>query len=93
MAVFNKTDLKYTYSWSTDGGDNPKLKGEPDSSLLDRTEGYEVLYLIQKSMEAWGLKLVASGHKIERMIKNDVPSSIRTQIGIKDWIRINWEKY
>lgn len=47
MPKFNRSDLKRRYNWSTDGGDNPKLRNNPDSSLLDRTEGYEVLYMIQ----------------------------------------------
>lgn len=89
MANFTKGDLQQKYNWSTDGGDNPKLKGEPDSSLLDRTEGYEVLYLIQKLMDNWDLKAVADGHKIENKI-HDCPSNLRSQTNIKNWVKENW---
>ena len=65
MALFAKSDLLKKYNWSTDGGDNPKLRGNPDSSLLDRTEGYEVLYMINNLMKLWELKEVRSGQKIE----------------------------
>jgi len=93
MANFNRSDLKFTYSWSADGGDNPKLRGAPDDSLLDRTEGYEVLYIIQKIMEANAWVQVVTGQKIERMIKSHSPSTIRTQAGIKAWINQNWNSY
>jgi hypothetical protein len=29
-------------------GDNPKISGVPDSTLFNRNEGYEVLYLINR---------------------------------------------
>jgi len=89
MSIFTKSDLKNKYNWKTDGGDNPKLKGEPDASLLDRTEGYEVLYMIQKLMAKWGLKEVGSGQKIERLI-HECPSNLRSQENIKNWIDEKW---
>jgi hypothetical protein len=89
MANFAKNDLQYRYNWSADGGDNPKLRGEPDNSLLDRTEGYEVLYMIRKLMDTWNLNTVSSGHKIEKLIHN-APSTLRSQENIKTWISNNW---
>lgn len=35
MTNFTKEDLQDEYNWSADEGDNPKLKGEPDS-LIDK---------------------------------------------------------
>jgi len=90
MALFTKEDLKHKYNWSADKGDNPKLKGEPDRSLLDRTEGYEVLYMVQKLMTAWQLKQKESGNKIEDKIKA-APSNIHSQEKIKEWIYANWK--
>lgn len=89
MSNFTRSNLKNSYSWSADGGDNPKLKGQPDASLLDRTEGYEVLYMIQKLMDDWGLKEISSGQKIEKLI-HDCPSNIRSQENVKTWIRQKW---
>lgn len=89
MSIFTRGDLKNKYSWSADGGDNPKLKGEPDASLLDRTEGYEVLYMIQKLMKVWDLKKVESGQKIERLI-HECPSNLRSQENVKNWIHKSW---
>lgn len=92
MANFSRSDLKRVYSWSADGGDNPKLKGEPDSSLLDRSEGYEVLYMIRKLMDVWRLTSVSDGQKIERMI-HAAPKEIHSQEKIKTWIHSNWSSY
>lgn len=92
MANFTRSDLQNRYNWSADKGDNPKLKGEPDKSLLDRTEGYEVLYLIQKLMSAWDFKNISSGQKIEKMI-HKIPSNLHSQAHVKEWISNNWNSH
>lgn len=52
MALMNKGDLVYNdYSWAAYGKDDPKIAGEPDSTLFNRKEGYEVLYFINKIAE------------------------------------------
>ena len=89
---FTKANLVYTYSWEHTKEDDPKLKGEPDSSLFNRSEGYEVLYLIKKIMTAKGLDTIGSGQKIERMIKVH-PSHLRSQVHVKEWINANWNSY
>ena len=89
MTNFTKSDLVNKYNWSTDKGDNPKLKGEPDKSLLDRTEGYEVLYMIQKIMKEQGWKQIATGQKIEGKIK-DAPNNVHSQEHIKKCVLDNW---
>lgn len=89
MSIFTRSDLKNKYNWDVDGGDNPKLRGEPDASLLDRTEGFEVLYMIQNLMDKWNMKKVSSGLKIERLI-HECPSNLRSQENVKSWIYKNW---
>ncbi len=92
MALLSRTELKYQYSWTAVKGDDPKVSGEPDSTLLNRNEGYEMLYLINKFAEIQNFKNKESGYKVEKMIKTKVPSSIRSQKDIKDWIVQNWDK-
>ncbi|MGN8072609.1 hypothetical protein [Mucilaginibacter sp. 22184] len=89
---FTKADLHGNYSWIHTREDDPKLKGEPDSSLLNRSEGYEVLYMIRKLMAAWGLTTVLAGQKIERMIKAH-PAHLRSQEHVMNWIYNNWDRY
>ncbi len=89
---FSKSDLVYEYSWEHTKADDPKLIGKPDSGLLNRNEGYEVLYMITQLMSDWDLKNVASGQKIEEMIRVH-PGDLRSQQHVKDWIKTNWKNY
>jgi hypothetical protein len=91
---FTKSNLLYNhYSWTALSGDNPKISGVPDSTLFNRNEGYEVLYLINKIMVNYSLKNVESGQKIERMIRTDLPSEVRGQKNVYDWIIASWQKF
>ncbi len=92
MGLIAKTDLEYKdYSWTTLSNDNPKITGEPDSTLLNREEGYEILYFINKFSEIHELTKKSSAVKVEKMIRNEVPSDIHSQIKIKNWIEKNWK--
>ena len=95
MGLLEKSDLlfKNEYSWNALKGDDPRITGEPDSTLFNRNEGYEVLYLINKLAEKWGLSSKYDGLKMERMIKNNLLSDIRSQENVKEWIFNNWERY
>lgn len=44
MGLIAKSDLVGTYSWTVPPGDDPKVSGPSDSTLLNRHEDYEVLY-------------------------------------------------
>lgn len=91
MAVFKHQNLKFNYSHSATNGDASKYTGEPDATLLNRDESYEVLYFIQRFMVIKGLKNVSSGEKIERMI-HACPGNLRSRSKISDWIVKNWKK-
>lgn len=91
MALFTKTDMKYDhYSWTTIPGDDPKVTGEPDSTLFSRKEGYEVLYLINKILKHRDLSSSYSGRKAESLIKDKLPSTTRSQINVFKWINDYW---
>lgn len=92
MALLTKTELYYKdYSWTAISGDNPKVSGEPDSSLLSRKEGYEILYFVNKFSGIHKFKQKNSAIKVERMIREDLPSNIRSQKEIKTWLETNWK--
>lgn len=93
MGIITKSDLHYQdYSWTALKGDDPKISGEPDSTLLSRKEGYEVLYFINKFSEIHEFKNKNSAIKVEKMISNEVPNDKRSQSNIKIWIEQNWNK-
>lgn len=92
MALFNKPDMIYKdYSWTAISGDDPRISGKPDNTLLNRHEGYEVLYLINKCLDEWRFKNMSSGQKLEKMIREGLPSNVRSQSNIKDWLKSNWK--
>lgn len=91
MALFNKFDLVYNdYKWSAYPDDNPHVTGGLDHTQLNRHEGYEILYFINAYMKEKGFSATSAGHKIEKMIREKVPHSIRNQKEIKEWIDKNW---
>ncbi|MEO0037044.1 MAG: hypothetical protein RIQ59_255 [Bacteroidota bacterium] len=93
MTLITKSELFYNdYLWTTYSNDNPKITGEPDSTLLNRKEGYEILYFINKLSEIHKLKAKSSVVKIEKMIRNEVPTILHSQENIKKWIENNWEE-
>lgn len=93
MALISKSDLQYKYSWTAIDGDNPKVTGKPDSTMFNRNEGYEVLYLINKLAEIWNWKKKASCLKLETLIKEYLPSNVRSQENVENWIIENWENF
>ena len=94
MAIFTKSDMVYKdYRWSAYPSDDPRITGRPDNTLFNRHEGYEVLYLVNKLAELWDLKVVSSCQKMERMIRQHLPSDTRSQANVQTWIHANWSKY
>ena len=68
--VFNKGDLLYTdYKWTAYPDDDPKVTGKPDSTLLNRGEGYEMVYFIDRYMHSKGWSFTSTGQKIEKYLK------------------------
>ena len=90
--VITKKDLQYEYSWSVYKDDDPKVSGKPDNTLLNREEGYEMLYFINKFMQIHNLTSIETANKIEVMIKEFLPSDIRSQENIKVWLEENLEE-
>lgn len=91
---FTKSNLLYNhYSWTAMKGDDPKISGVPDSTLFNRNEGYEVLYMINKIMESQNWVNITTGQKIENMIRTGVPGDIRGQKNVVEWIIGNWKQY
>ena len=94
MALYNQSDLIYKdYQWTAYPNDNPHVTGAPDSTRFNRHEGYEVLYLINKLMPAQGLDQKTDGNKMEKMIRQHLPSSMVMQTEVKKWIADNWANH
>jgi hypothetical protein len=88
---YKRADMIYTdYSWTAYGDDDPKVSGEPDHSLFSRHEGYEMLYMINKYMNIKGWTSVSTGQKLERFIRNSVPTDKRSQKHVREYLDNNF---
>lgn len=97
MGTFTKGQMLYNdgkyYKWTAQADhDNPYYTKGTDHSELNRTEGYEVLYFINHIGDKhWKVTPdLATYQEIEKMIRYDVPSTIRTHKAVADWINANW---
>lgn len=69
MALYEKSDMIYSnYSCTTYGNDDPKISDEPDNTLFNRREEYEVLYMINKIGTT-----ISEFKKVENLIHNELP--------------------
>jgi hypothetical protein len=93
MTLLQKSDLQFQYSWTVIPPDSPRITGKPDSTLLNRGEGYEMLSFINNFAVSHGLKQKTSGLKTERLTKKHLPGDIRSRANIQKWLVDNWDKY
>lgn len=82
------------YKWTASADhDNPYYRNGSDHTLLNRTEGYEVLYFINHlGSKHWNSPNITTYQKIEKLLRYDVPTNIRSHKGVADWIVANWSK-
>jgi len=93
MSLLQRSDLKFEYSWTEIPPDSPRITGKPDSTLLNRNEGYEVLAFINRFAEDKKLNEKESGHKVERLINKHLPSIIQRHANVIKWLIENWKEY
>lgn len=91
MAFYNRSDMIYPdYLWTHYPKDDPRISGLPGNTILNRRQGREVLYLINKMAELYNLKKKSNGRRIEILIREYLPESIRQQEEAESWIKENW---
>lgn len=85
------------YKWNARADhDNPYYRHGSDATLLNRTEGYEILYFINHmGVKHWTADPAntATYQKIERMIRYSVPGNMRSHKNVADWIVANWSAH
>jgi hypothetical protein len=93
--AYTKDQLFYKdYKWTArENHDNPKIIGDNDQTELNRTEGYEMLYFINSLVKTWGWSRdpLSSYRHLEKIIRTQVPSEVRTHSAIKDWIASKYQ--
>lgn len=93
MPLLSKADLAFQYSWTAIPPDDARVTGRPDSTLLNRNEGYEVLAFINRMAVASKWTAKAPGLKVERLIKNHLPGTTRSHANVWQWLVDNWNNY
>lgn len=93
MPLLMKSDLKYVYSWTAVAPDDPKVAGYPDSVLLNRNEGNEVLAFINRFAIAHNFKQKQSGSRTERLIREHLPDDVLSRRNVNRWLLQNWENF
>lgn len=92
METFSQTDLIYHYQWSQYPPDDPRISGPPDSTIFDKQQGQEVLYIINILADhlAWDVR--SFGKKVEQLIHDQLPEAIIRQDETIQWIKDNWRQ-
>jgi hypothetical protein len=85
MAWIGINDLQFQYSWTAVPPDDARITGRPDSTLLNRSEGYEVLAFLNRISKSRDGAL-----KAERMIKQHLPGTTRSHANVLQWLIDNW---
>jgi hypothetical protein len=80
-----KSMLQLTYDWEAKNGDNSE-EIVIDKTFFDRDQGYEVLVMIQAVVDNFGYTSVSDVRKIEAVIANKLPGSIRSRENVRDWL-------
>lgn len=93
MSLLKLSDLRYPYPKGATAGDDARLRGEPDQSLFNRGESYEVLYLVNKFCDKNKFKKIVSGQKVERLIQKHLPGDIRSQVNVMQWLDNNYSRF
>jgi hypothetical protein len=67
--TITKNDLNFSYHWkASEVGDDPEVRGRPDSELFNKNEGYEVLSV---------LNAIGRTHYISRPVLEEIEKYIK----------------
>jgi hypothetical protein len=95
--MFDKTNMIYSDYWWNSPADisNPTIIQSTDNRILNRLEGYEMIYYIRSLARSWEWKdeAIRACQKIEKTIREKVPQNIRTYAEIKAWIENNFKTF
>lgn len=83
--MLDKSKLKYSdYNWDNQPTNYEELK------IIDRYNGHVILLFINHIMNQWGFKKLKTFHRLEEMIRKDVPPHLNTKEIIFKWLTNNW---
>lgn len=89
MPLYNKQNLRFSYNWDTPEEECAAIEGFPENRELNRHDGNEVLYFINRYMEQNNYRLLTTFQKLEDLIRIHLLVSIKSHSGIRDWLNEN----
>jgi len=91
--LYKKADMVYhDYIWRAKQDiDDPNFRNHQESAELNRREGYEMLYFINYFAFRFHWKNVEKQtfQTIEKIIREEVPSTLRSHKNIIEWLEEN----
>jgi hypothetical protein len=80
--------VSHHYDWTTES--RHKIIASPDRRLFDRSNGNQILYLINFFGYSVGNLTINDGQRIESLIIKELPAELKSEISVFNWLR---EKY
>lgn len=74
------------YNW-TIGLNHSLQNNEPDRRIFDRSNGYQVLFIINCFGKSLGRLTVKDGREIEDLILTQLPLEIKSELSVFNWLR------
>ncbi|HET6528912.1 MAG TPA: hypothetical protein VFG39_09210 [Balneolaceae bacterium] len=93
MALISRNDLHYTdYDWFSNPTVEPRFHGPADNNAFDKTDGNDVLYVINEYADENDIRDKKHALKLEREIRQHMAKDISTQRDVMDWLKSIFRK-
>ena len=78
--------LKTHYTWAV-GLNHSTANNEPDRRIFDRSNGFQVLFIINYFCKSLGNLTVTDGLKVEELISGQLPQELKSELSVFNWLR------
>lgn len=88
--VYTEADLLFEYQDCAYSPNDPRISGEPDQTLFDRSKCDEMLYMVNSFALRRNFRDKRSFAKTEKLLNLYVPDELVTQQDVLQWIEEHW---
>jgi len=74
------------YNWSVEKG-NHAVTNSPDRRFFDRSNGNQILYIINSFGYSVGKLTINDGQRIESLIIKELPPELKSEIAVLNWLK------
>jgi hypothetical protein len=88
MALISREDLHYQdYKWNSNPNVEPRFHGTVDNNMFDRSDGNDVLFVINEYADENDIRDKNQALELEREIHENLSKDISTQRDVSDWLK------